>query len=190
MLVALLAVLAALPGAAEIYTVTLTNGSLFESRYQPRQAAWDEGMMELATETGLWIAMPKSLVQSVTAMSETKGFGRVIDTTTIDLGFAPNDLPEEMDPAGRLLRRAAGVAEPLVRHPAVRRALAGGKQLRRRRDPGLELRRWTGHLRGPDAGAGAPSRSGASAAGDPGTAGHRLAAVDLASGLDLAFGPT
>ena len=94
MLVALLAAMAALPATAEVYSVTLTNGSLFESRYLPRQAAWDPGMMELATETGAWIALPKSLVQSVTAMSETKGFGRVIDTTTIDLGFAPNDLPE------------------------------------------------------------------------------------------------
>ena len=94
MLVALLAAMAALPAAAEVYSVTLTNGSLFESRYLPRQATWDAGMMELATETGAWIALPKSLVQSITAMSETKGFGRVIDTTTIDLGFAPNDLPE------------------------------------------------------------------------------------------------
>jgi hypothetical protein len=94
MLVALLAAMAALPATAEVYSVTLTNGSLFESRYLPRQATWDAGMMELATETGAWIALPKSLVQSITAMSETKGFGRVIDTTTIDLGFAPNDLPE------------------------------------------------------------------------------------------------
>jgi hypothetical protein len=94
MLVALLAAVAVVPAAAEVYTVTLTNGSLFESRYLPRQAAWDTGMIELATETGAWIALPKSLVQSVTALSETKGFGRVINTTTVDLGFAPNDLPE------------------------------------------------------------------------------------------------
>jgi hypothetical protein len=33
-------------------------------------------------------------VQGIKAMSETKGFGRIIDTTTIDLGFAPNDLPD------------------------------------------------------------------------------------------------
>ena len=94
MLFALLAAVVALPAAAEVYTVTLTNGSIFESRYQPRQAAWDAGMLELATETGAWIALPKSLVQGIAAQSETKGFGRIIDTTTIDLGFAPNDLPE------------------------------------------------------------------------------------------------
>jgi hypothetical protein len=94
MLFALLALVAALPAAAEVFTVTLANGSIFESRYQPRQAAWDTGMIELVTETGAWIALPKPLVQTITALSETKGFGRIIDTTTIDLGFAPNDLPE------------------------------------------------------------------------------------------------
>jgi hypothetical protein len=93
MLVALLATAVALPAAAETYTVTLANGSLFESRYLPRQASWDAGMIELSTETGAWIALSKSVVQSITASSETKGFGRVIDSTTIDLGFAPNDLP-------------------------------------------------------------------------------------------------
>jgi hypothetical protein len=87
--------LAAAPVAAEVYTVTLTNGSTFESRYQPRQASWDATVIELLTETGNWIAMPKTLVSEVVAASESKGFGRVIDTTTIDLGFAPNDLPQE-----------------------------------------------------------------------------------------------
>lgn len=93
MLVALLATAVALPAAAETYTVTLTNGSVFESRYSPRQASWDAGMIELSTETGIWIALAKSTVSSITASSETKGFGRVIDSTTVDLGFAPNDLP-------------------------------------------------------------------------------------------------
>jgi hypothetical protein len=94
-LLVLCGALVAGPAAAEIYTVTLTNGAVIESRYQPRQAAWDSSMIELLGEVGNWLALPKTLVSGITALSETKGFGRVLDTTTIDLGFAPNDLPLE-----------------------------------------------------------------------------------------------
>jgi hypothetical protein len=91
---ALSAAFATAPVAAEVYTITLTNGTTFESRYQPRQATWDASMMEFLTETGNWAALPRTLVSEVVPQSETKGFGRVMDTTTVDLGFAPNDLPE------------------------------------------------------------------------------------------------
>jgi hypothetical protein len=89
------------PASAEIFVVTLHNGGTFESRHEPRQAAWDAGMLELITDTGLPIALPKSLVREVTAQSETKGFGRVLNTTTVDLGFAPNDVVEAEKGAGR-----------------------------------------------------------------------------------------
>ena len=52
--VALLA--AALPAAAEVYTIRLTSGGTFESRYQPVQAAWDPNMVTFLDETGLAIA--------------------------------------------------------------------------------------------------------------------------------------
>jgi hypothetical protein len=99
-LLALCSALAVAPASAEVFTLTLTNGSTFDSRYQPRQAIWDATMIEFLTETGNWMALPKSLVSDIAAASETKGFGRVIDTTTVDLGFAPNDMPTEDAAAG------------------------------------------------------------------------------------------
>lgn len=80
------------PAGAELFTVALTNGATFDTRYQPRRAAWDAEMIEFVTDTGLWVAMPRGLVSEVRAVAETKGFGKVINTTTVDLGYAPNDL--------------------------------------------------------------------------------------------------
>jgi hypothetical protein len=86
--------LAALPAAAEVYTIRLSNGATFESRYQPKQASWDKTMVTFLDEAGNEIALPQALVTDVAAQSETKGFGKVINTTTVDLGFAPNDVDE------------------------------------------------------------------------------------------------
>jgi hypothetical protein len=90
-----LALLAALPAAAEVYSINLSNGTTFQTRYQPKQAAWDPSVLTFVDETGLEVALPRAMVSSVTALSETKGFGKLNNTTTIDLGFAPNDLPEQ-----------------------------------------------------------------------------------------------
>jgi len=91
-LLLLVATLVALPAAAELYDVRLTNGTTFQSRYPPRQASWDPGVLTFLDETGVTVALPKSLVAQVSASSETKGFGRVLDRTTLDLGYMPNDL--------------------------------------------------------------------------------------------------
>ena len=104
-------VVAALPAAAEVYTIRLSNGTTFESRYQPKQAAWDPTFVTFVNETGNEIALPQSLIAEVAAQSETKGYGRVLDTTTVDLGFMPNDLDQSqramerqaaMNPSGQL----------------------------------------------------------------------------------------
>jgi hypothetical protein len=86
--------LATRPAAAEVYTIRLANGTTFESRYQPKQAAWDTTLVTFVDETGTEIALQQALIADVTAQSETKGYGRVLDTTTIDLGFMPNDLDQ------------------------------------------------------------------------------------------------
>lgn len=103
-----LALVVALPAAAEIYTVSLTNGAVIESRYPPRQHPRDEGKLSMLTEVGNWISLPKEMVADVTSETESKGFGLVIDTQTILIGWAPNDAPTgpveaEMDPTTRLL---------------------------------------------------------------------------------------
>lgn len=94
-LVALAVLLVAVPAAAEVFHVTLKNGTTFDTRYQPQQASWDPNQIVFLTDVGNWIALGSDEVASVQSEIEVKGFGRVINTTTIELGMAPNDLPGE-----------------------------------------------------------------------------------------------
>jgi hypothetical protein len=100
--------LAALPAAAELYTITLANGTEFESRQQPIEVDWDDSLVLVLTDVGNWIAIEKADVVGVEVDTETKGFGKVIDVHTIALGWAPNDQPADdpeaaLDPTTRLL---------------------------------------------------------------------------------------
>ncbi len=104
-----IALFAALPAAADTYTVTLQNGGTFESRYKPQPAPWDAGKLLLLTDVGNWISLPRAQVKGVASMTEVQGFGRVIDTTTVDLGWGPNDRSEggeeqALSPQDRLLQ--------------------------------------------------------------------------------------
>lgn len=85
------------PAAAETFTVTLAAGGEFTTRYQPEEASWDTEQLLLLTEWGNWIGVAKSDVASIISETENRGYGRVIDTTTIALGWAPNDaeVPDE-----------------------------------------------------------------------------------------------
>jgi hypothetical protein len=89
--------LAAAPAAAEVWHVTLHNGNTIDSRYQPQEASWDAGKVMMLTDMGNWIALAKADIASIGADTQHKGFGFVINTTTIALGWAPNDAltPEE-----------------------------------------------------------------------------------------------
>ncbi len=100
--------LMAFPALAELYTVELANGTSFESRYRPKEVAWDETKILLLTDVGNWIALERSDIVRVTTDTEEQGFGKVIDVHTIALGWAPNDAPVEnpedaLDPTSRLL---------------------------------------------------------------------------------------
>ncbi len=105
-----LALLAALPANAAVYTVHLKNGSQFQTRYRPTTAGWDENKILLVTSVGNRISLSQDDIETITVDTEVKGFGTVIDTTTIAIGLAPNDAPvpgegqDEADPATRLLR--------------------------------------------------------------------------------------
>jgi hypothetical protein len=109
LLVLLALALLALPAAAESFHVTLTDGTTFETRYQPQEASWDASMVLLLTEVGNWIGLPKDAIASVVADMGETGFGTRINSTTISLGPAPNDaaIPEEEEVAAG---RAAGPA--------------------------------------------------------------------------------
>lgn len=80
-----------LPAEAEVFFVTLTNGTTFETAYQPQAASWDDSMVLLLTETGNWIGLPEAEIQEVRSESQIAGYGRAIDNNTFELGFAPND---------------------------------------------------------------------------------------------------
>lgn len=87
------------PLAAEIYHVELTGGNVFDTRYKPEEASWDPTIVLLLTDTGNWIAVPKAEIAGITTETESKGFGKVIDTTTVLLGWAANDAPLPEDEA-------------------------------------------------------------------------------------------
>lgn len=89
------ALLAPTLAAAEVFTVTLRNGTSFDTRYQPQEASWDPDQVIFLSDVGNWIAVERSEVASVTSYTESLGFGKVINTTTIALGWAPNDRPDE-----------------------------------------------------------------------------------------------
>lgn len=85
--------LLALPAlaSAEVYTVTLTNGSVLETAYQPQEAAFDRNIVLLMTEVGNWIGVRKDEIESVRSDAELGGYGKVIEKNTILLGWAAND---------------------------------------------------------------------------------------------------
>ena len=101
-------VLIALPASAELYTIELSNGTVFESRMQPTDASWDDSMVMVLTDVGNWIGLARADVVSVTVETEREGFGKVIDNHTVAVGWAPNDAPVEdpaaaLDPMSRML---------------------------------------------------------------------------------------
>jgi len=87
------------PLGAEIFHVELVDGNVFDTRYQPEEASWDSTLVLMLSDTGNWIAVPKSEIAGITTETETKGFGKVIDTTTVLLGWAANDAPLPEDEA-------------------------------------------------------------------------------------------
>jgi hypothetical protein len=87
------------PLAAEIFHVELADGHVFDTRYKPEEASWDSNVVLLLTDTGNWIALPKADIAGITTETEAKGFGQVVDTTTIVLGWAANDAPLPEDEA-------------------------------------------------------------------------------------------
>lgn len=82
---------AASPATAEFYEVHIQQGAVIESRYQPQEASWDTNMVLVMTEVGNWVGIPKSEVVEVKTIGNDRGFGVVINPTTIALGWAPNE---------------------------------------------------------------------------------------------------
>ena len=79
---------------AEYYTVTLTNGTTFQTRYRPVPADWDENVVMINTDRGNWIGLQSDEVADVTSHAESTGFGYQLDATTLFVGWSPNDIDE------------------------------------------------------------------------------------------------
>jgi len=91
--------LLALPAGAEIYTITLTNGTVVETAQQPQEATWDSNMVLFLTDVGNWVAVTKAEIESVRSETQRKGYGIRISDSTVAIGWAPNDLPTEEEAA-------------------------------------------------------------------------------------------
>ena len=103
------AALAVAPLPAAVYTVELTNGTSVLTRYEPEDAAWDSSKIVFVDEYGNTVAFDKSDVVGVTSDFESKGYGSMIDSTTMALGWAPNDALDPASPEGQAAAAAAAV---------------------------------------------------------------------------------
>lgn len=109
--------LLAAPASADVFYVTLTNGTVLETAHQPQQASWDPNMVLLLSEVGNWIGYPQDQIESVRSEDPTQGFGIRISDKAIALGRSLNDLPEEEKgkPMDELNQRLFGLAERSLR---------------------------------------------------------------------------
>lgn len=100
--------LTVVPAMSAVYTIHLKNGNSFESRYKPRIAGWDENKVMITTDVGNKITLYRDDIVDIVTDMESQGYGTVLDTTTIVLGWAPNDAPqpgdETVDPGVEMLR--------------------------------------------------------------------------------------
>jgi len=104
--------LLAMPASADVFYVTLKNGTEIQTAHQPQQASWDPNMVLLLTEVGNWIGYPKDEIVGIRAENPTQGFGVRISKNAIALGWSPNDLPVPAEgKAGDVNDRLAAIAE-------------------------------------------------------------------------------
>lgn len=88
---------------AAYFTVTLKNGTTFDIRYVPVKADWDPRYTMFLTDQGNWIAVKNSDIADVISHAEESGYGYQLNTTTLFLGWSPNDLvTDETDEEGNV----------------------------------------------------------------------------------------
>lgn len=98
--------------SAVVFTVTLTNGTTFETRERPVIAEWDENYVLLRTDQGNWISLEKAEVADVSTAAEASGFGYQVDATTLYVGFTPGDIEFEDGEDGQGGEGGAAPAPP------------------------------------------------------------------------------
>ncbi len=88
--------LLAVPAGAEVYRVTLNNGQIFETAYQPQEASWDASMVLLLDDVGNWVGVSKADVQQVALVNETGAYGIQLSKNTYEIGISANDAEAQM----------------------------------------------------------------------------------------------
>ena len=106
-----MAALLAPAAEATVYTVTMKNGTTFDTRYQPEEASWDPDKVVVMTEFGNRVALPAAEIESVAVDSESRGFGHQVNSTTLALGWAPNDALDLNSEEGKAALAADAAAQ-------------------------------------------------------------------------------
>jgi len=102
-LVTLLLLALAASAHAAYFTVTLKNGTTFDIRYNPVKADWDPRYTMFLTDQGNWIATLNTDIADIVSHAEESGYGYQLNTTTLFLGWSPNDLvTDEVDAEGNV----------------------------------------------------------------------------------------
>ena len=91
--------------------VTMKNGTTFDTRYQPEEASWDPDKVVVMTEFGNRVALPAAEIESVAVDSESRGFGHQLNSTTMALGWAPNDALDLNSEEGKAALAADAAAQ-------------------------------------------------------------------------------
>jgi hypothetical protein len=86
--------LLAIQAAADVYHVTLKNGTEIETSRQPQQASWDPNVVLFMTEVGNWVGFTQDEIQGIRIENPVEGYGVQINDRAVALGWSPNDLPE------------------------------------------------------------------------------------------------
>ena len=105
------ALVLAAPASASIFVIHMHNGSTFETRFEPRDAEYDDSNVVFLDEVGVLLALSKSDIAEIESDVESSGYGHVIDDTTIALGWAPNDAPEAGTPGDEARQAAIAAGE-------------------------------------------------------------------------------
>ena|SRR5579872_422460 len=86
--------LLAVPAYAEVFHVTLKNGTVIETASRPQQASWDSKMVLLLTDMGNWVGFSQDEIAGIRSEDPIQGFGIRINDKVVILGLSPNDLPD------------------------------------------------------------------------------------------------
>lgn len=92
--------LAAVPASAALFTVHLTNGTAFDTRYQPQHASWDDQMVLILTDQGNWIGVLEAEIEKIAEQRVPTGYARRLDAVTLEIGYTANDAAGEGDGTG------------------------------------------------------------------------------------------